>query len=255
MGTRIPPRPAVNAPLADQARSFCEELERAGRWQDWQIRQAEHALRIYFVNFLNRSDSRRQPQAVLVDAEGRVSPLAALQQLRERIRSRHYSYRTECSYADWARRFFDYLAQQDGPLPRASLAGVQDFLTHLAVRQQVSASTQNQAQSAVLFLCREVLGLELDGLAQVARPKRGVRLPVVLSVPEVAALLRSMRGTPRLMAALIYGGGLRISECCELRIKDLDFANGLLFVRNGKGAKDRSTLLPEAVRQDLREHL
>lgn len=248
-------RPAVNAPLADQVRSFCEELERTGRWQDWQVRQAEHALRIYFVSFLNRSDWQRQPQSAVVDGDGRVTPLAALQQLRDRIRTRHYSYRTEGSYADWARRFLDYLAQQDGPRPRASPAGVQDFLTHLAVHQHVSASTQNQAQSAVLFLCREVLGMEVDGLAQVARPKRGARLPVVLSVPEVAALLQSMRATPRLMASLIYGGGLRISECCELRVKDLDFANGLLFVRDGKGAKDRSTLLPEAVRPDLRAQL
>lgn len=246
-------RPATDVPIADQVRHFCEELERGGRWQDWQVRQAEHALRIYFVNFLNRTDWHRQPSAAVVDADGRTTPLAALQQLRSRIRTRHYSYRTECSYADWVRRFLDYLAQRDGPRPRVTPAGVRDFLTHL--NQRVAASTQNQAQSAILFLCREVLGLDVDGLAHTTRAKRGARLPVVLSVPETAALLGAMRGTARLMAALIYGGGLRVSECCGLRVKDLDFTNGLVFVRDGKGTKDRSTLLADSVRPALRAHL
>jgi integron integrase len=132
---------------------------------------------------------------------------------------------------------------------------LRDFLTHLAVHQRVSASTQNQAQSAVLFLCREVLALEVNGLAHAPRAKRGQRLPVVLSVPETAMLLGALRGTARLMASLIYGGGLRVSECCELRVKDLDFANDLIFVRSGKGDKDRSTLLPESGRDALRAHL
>ena len=107
----------------------------------------------------------------------------------------------------------------------------------------------------MLFLCREVLALDIDGLAHAARARQGRRLPGVLSVPETAALLAAMRGTTRLMAALIYGGGLRVSECCELRVKDLDFGSGLLIVRSGKGDKDRATLLPETVRPELREHL
>jgi integron integrase len=132
---------------------------------------------------------------------------------------------------------------------------VRDYLTHLAVRQGVSASTQNQAFCALLFLCREVLGLDVEGLGRAVRAKRGERLPVVLSVPETAALLAAMRGTARLMAGLIYGGGLRVSECCELRLKDLDLAQGLVVVRAGKGGKDRTTLLAAAVRDDLRVHL
>ena len=112
--------------------------------------------------------------------------------------------------------------------------------------QRVSASTQNQAMCAILFLCREVLAVEPEHVALAAGAKRGSHLPVVLSVPETAALLGALRGTPWLMAALIYGGGLRVSECCELRIKDVDFDQGLLFVRGGKGNKDRSTLLAEA---------
>ena len=249
-------RPASDEPLADQVRGFCEQLERDGRWQDWQVRQAEHALRIYFVNFLQRTDWTRAPVNTAVDEDGRTNTLAALEQLRARIRTRHYSYRTECSYADWVRRFLDYLAQREAtPRPRVNLESVRDYLTHLAVRQRVSASTQNQAMCAILFLCREVLGIEAEGLTLAPRAKRGTHLPVVLSIPETAALLSALRGTAWLMAALIYGGGLRVSECCELRVKDIDFDQGLLFVRAGKGNKDRSTLLAEAGRDELRAHL
>lgn len=176
--------------------------------------------------------------------------------LRERIRTRHYSYRTECSYADWVRRFFAYIAEQQGEAhPRIEPESVRNFLTHLAVRQGVSSSTQNQAMCALLFLCREVLGVSVDDLALTPKAKRGLHLPVVLSVPETAALLDCLHGIPRLMARLIYGGGLRVSECCELRVKDLDFEQGLVFVRSGKGDKDRSTLLAEAGSEELHAHL
>jgi len=249
-------RPASDEPLADQVRRFCEDLERNGGCQDWQVRQAEQSLRIYFVNFLKRTDWHRRQASTVVDGQGRANPLAALEQLRQRIRTRHYSYRTECSYADWARRFFAYVAERQGaPQPRVDSDTVRDYLTHLAVRQRVSASTQNQALCAILFLCREVLGLPVEGLWLTAKAKRGSHLPVVLSVPETAALLGAMRGTHWLMAALIYGGGLRVSECCELRLKDIDFEQGLVFVRGGKGDKDRATLLAELGREELRLHL
>jgi integrase len=249
-------RPATNEPAADQARRFCEDLERSGGCQDWQVRQAEQAVRIYFVNFLQRTDWHRQPASAAVDEQQRTNPLAVLDELRQRLRTRHYSYRTECSYADWVRRFLAYLsARQGAPHPRVESGGVRDYLTHLAVRQKVPASTQNQALCAILFLCREVLGIDVEGVSNVARAKRGSHLPVVLTVPETAALLGAMRGTTSLMAALIYGGGLRVSECCELRIKDLDFDQGLIFVRSGKGAKDRSTLLAETGRDELRAQL
>jgi integrase len=249
-------RPASDEPLADQVRRFCDDLERNGGAEDWQVRQAEHALRIYFVNFLERTDWHRRPSSCVVDEQGRTSPLAALEQLRLRVRTRHYSYRTECTYADWVRRFLDHVAQQqDAVHPRVEPEAVRDYLTHLAVRRRVSASTQNQAFCALLFLCREVLGLNVESLALTARAKRGERLPVVMSIPETAALLGAMRGTPGLMAALIYAGGLRVSECCELRVKDIDFDQGLVFVREGKGNKDRSTLLAEVGRDELRAHL
>lgn len=249
-------RPASDQPLVDQVGHFCEELEQNGQAQGWQVRQADQALRIYFVNFLKRTEWHLRPASTTVDEQGNTSALAALEQLRTRLRTRHYSYRTECTYVDWVRRFLDYAAKQQGvPQPRVAPEVVRDYLAHLAVHQQVSASTQNQAFCAILFLCREVLGVNLENLSPGVRAKRGERLPVVLSMPETSALLNAMSGTPRLMAALIYGGGLRVSECCELRVKDIDFDQGLVFVRRGKGDKDRSTLLAEIGRDELHAHL
>jgi integron integrase len=249
-------RQASDEAVADQVRHFCDDLERSGGVLDWQVRQAEQALRIYFVNFLDRTDWHRRPASTVVDEKGRTNPLAALEKLRLRIRTRHYSYRTECTYVDWVRRFFDYLIdQQGGPQPVVHADAVRDYLTHLAVHRRVSASTQNQAMCAILFLCREVLGLTPEGLALTPRAKRGQRLPVVLSIPETAALLAAMRGVPKIMAGLIYGGGLRVSECCELRVKDIDFDQGLVLVRAGKGDKDRSTLLADTGRDELRTQL
>ena len=246
-------RPAVNEPLVDQVTRFCEELERDGQCQDWQVQQAEHALRIYFVNFRKREDWHRLASS---NDSAAATGVGVLDTLRARLRTRHYSYRTECSYVDWVKRFMAYTSSQQGsPSPPVTTDSVRDFLTHLAVRQGVSASTQNQALCALLFLCREVLGVEVEHLGGTVRARRGVRLPVVLSVPETAALLGAMSGAAALMASLIYGGGLRVSECCELRVKDLDFDQGLLIVRGGKGNKDRATLLPEGVRDELRAQL
>ena len=150
-------RPASDETLADQVRGFCEDLERSGGSEDWQVRQADQALRVYFVNFLKRTDWHRRPVSTVVDEQGSTNPLAALEQLRMRLRTRHYSYRTECTYVDWVRRFFAYAAEQQGvPHPRVDAGLVRDYLTHLAVRRRVSASTQNQAFCAILFLCREV---------------------------------------------------------------------------------------------------
>jgi len=179
-------RPASNEPLVDQVRRFCEELERHGGIQDWQVHQADQALRIYFVNFLKRTDWQKQPGAG-ADPPDTTNPLTVLDLLRMRLRTRHYSYRTECIYVDWVRRFLRYATERQGvPTPRVEPEGVRDFLTHLAVNRQVSASTQNQAFSAILFLCREVLGIPLDDVSSGVKAKRGPRLPVVLSLPETA---------------------------------------------------------------------
>ena len=155
--------PASSEPLADQTRRFCEELERSGRYQDWQVRQAEHAMRLYFVNVLHRTDWNT-PTSAAHDSLRYMGPASAIDLLRTRLRTRHYSYRTECTYVDWVRRFFKYADErQRSPSPIIDAGTVRDYLTHLAVRQNVSASTKNQALSALLFLSREVLGLEVDG--------------------------------------------------------------------------------------------
>lgn len=245
-----------SASLAERVDQFRARLEASGRWQDWQVDQAERAIRVYFVNYLKQTDWNKRPESRAMDPAGRVDTLAALAELRSRLRTKHYSYRTEATYADWARRFLAYAADcQKEPRPEVRVETVRDYLAHLAIQKSVSAATQNQAFHAILFLCREVLQVDIEGMAAGVRAKMGDRLPVVLSVPETAQLLGTLSGTHQLMARVIYGGGLRISECLRLRVKDVDFENNLLFVRRGKGDKDRSTLLAEEVKEDLRAHL
>ncbi len=180
-------------------------------------------------------------------------PPRLLDRVRGVIRMRHYSIRTEKAYVFWIRRFLAFHGMRHPQEMGAH--DVTAFLTALAVRERVSASTQNQAFSAILFLYREVLGRELQGLDQVVRAKPPVRLPLVLSRREVAAVLAGLQGTPWLMASLLYGAGLRLLECARLRVKDVDFDRGELVVRDGKGMKDRMTLLPAGLAASLRVHL
>jgi len=176
-----------------------------------------------------------------------------LDQLRDRLRLKHYSYRTEQTYVEWARRFILF---HDKRHPRdMGKADVEKFLTHLAATHKVAASTQNQARAALLFLYREVLGVELPWLTEVQQAKKPVRLPVVLTRDEVQLVLARMRGVHGLMARLLYGTGMRLMECVRLRVKDLDFATGEVVVREGKGGKDRVTMLPRALAEPLRQHL
>ena len=176
-----------------------------------------------------------------------------LDRVRQRVRVRHYSRRTEKAYVAWIRRFI-FFHQKRHP-DEMGVTEIRQFLTALATAGRVSASTQNQAFSALLFLYREVLQREIEGLADVPRAKRPARLPQVLSHREVAAILRALHGTPRLMAALLYGAGLRLLECARLRVKDLDFARGEIVVRDGKGQKDRVTMLPTRLVPALHKQL
>jgi integron integrase len=176
-----------------------------------------------------------------------------LDRVRAAARLRHYSRRTEAAYVAWIRRYIFF----HGKRHRAELgaAEVTRFLSSLAVDGGVAASTQNQALGALLFLYREVLVLDLPWLDGIVRAKRPERLPVVLTREEVAAVLRPLTGVPRLMASLLYGSGLRLLECCRLRIQDVDFARNQIVVRGGKGDKDRVTMLPGVVKTDLARHL
>ncbi|MCX7149670.1 MAG: integron integrase [Rhodocyclales bacterium] len=185
-----------------------------------------------------------------------AEPAAAprlLEQVRGRIRFKHYSIRTEQAYLDWIKRFIRHFGKRH---PKDMGAKeVQEFLTHLAVVGRVAASTQNQAKSALLFLYREVLELELPWLDDVEAARTPKRLPVVLTSAEVMAVLSRLEGRHGLIARLLYGTGLRIMECLRLRVKDVVFERGEILVRDGKGFKDRVTMLPASVAPALREHM
>jgi integron integrase len=179
--------------------------------------------------------------------------LRLLEAFRTVLRTAHYSRRTERSYVYWLQRF---LAHYRGRPPvQMGAAEIQGFLSHLAVHDRVTASTQNQALCALVFLYGRVLKKEVGTLEGIDRAKTPQRLPVVLSREEVQALLASMSGVPRLICRLLYGTGLRLSECLALRVKDIDFDRTELTVRDGKGAKDRMTMLPASCRDDLARHL
>jgi integron integrase len=306
--------------LEERIEDFMEGLRQDGSREDWQVEQAERAVKTFFHAFQNGAGLTERPAArVERDAAGRVGVAETLAATRELLRTKHYSYRTEQTYLGWIGQFLEY--QGGGVSERGSVGvskkdqaedetangtnltnaggdgrrrtevggrkdetksagdgtsnnqypissgqqgavkvvvdgqGVKSFLTHLATRRRVSAGTQNQAFSALVFLCREVLRLPETDLDAGVRAKATSRLPAVLSTEETARLLEAMSGTARLMAEVTYGGGLRVMECCRLRVKDVDFENDLLFVRDGKGGKDRSTLLAKSVKGRLREHL
>jgi integron integrase len=193
------------------------------------------------------------PSARKPSADAASNPPKLLEQVREAIRLRHYSIRTEQAYTDWIKRFILFHRKKH---PREmGGAEVEQFLTHLAVEGRVAASTQNQALSALLFLYREVLKMELPSLEDMKRAKKPQRLPVVLTVEEVKRVLARMDGQHGLMADLLYGAGLRLLECARLRVKDVDFAMRQITVRDGKGEKDRVTMLPQAAAAPLRAHL
>lgn len=176
-----------------------------------------------------------------------------LDRLRAEIRVRHYSLRTEQAYVDWVRRFV--LFHNKRHPKEMGTSELHDFLSHLAVERNVSASTQNQAKSALLFLYREVLKIELPWLDEVISAKSAKRLPVVLTQFEVRNLLNAMSGTMGLMASLLYGTGMRLMEGLRLRVKDVEFSRREIIVREGKGNKDRVTVLPENLILPLQTHL
>lgn len=185
-------------------------------------------------------------------ATGGAEAPRLLEKMRRAIRVRHYSIRTEEAYLGWVRRFFAFTRRHPKEL---SSDDINRFLTDLAVRGKVAASTQRQALSAILFLYREVLKIDPPWIDDIVRARQPKRLPTVLSREEVAALLACLEGTVQLVVMLLYGTGMRILECLRLRIQDVDFHLGTITIRDGKGRKDRTTLLPTACRQRLRDHL
>lgn len=193
------------------------------------------------------------PPPAVQDASASVATQTLICNYRAVLAANHYSPRTQEAYVQWVLRFERYF--QDTPPIKLGEAGINAFLSHLATDVEVSASTQNQALAALLFLFRNVLEVPVGDLGNVIRAKKPIRLPVVLSREEVRRILTHLSGEKHLAAALLYGTGMRLSECLNLRIQDIDFTRNTITVRSGKGAKDRITMLPSTLKEDLAEHI
>lgn len=178
--------------------------------------------------------------------------------VKQILRLKHRSQKTEKAYLCWTRRFLDFHEKRNRgniPIPDIEANDLRTFLSHLAMEKKVSAATQEQALNALLILFRRVLGLEIQGLSSVLRAKKRKRLPVVLTKKEVAEVLKRLARPYKLMAQLMYAGGLRLEECLSLRVKDIDFEKECIEVRSGKGGKDRMALFPTVLHQPLKTHL
>jgi integron integrase len=206
--------------------------------------------KIYRLNPNRLSLNRRTPATSVTEVA--LKP-KLLDQVRQAIRTRHYSYMTEKAYVGWIKRFI-FFHHKRHPVEMGE-AEIAQFLSSLASDAHVSASTQNQALNALLFLYREILKKDIGYVNGVVRAKRPHRLPVVLTRQEVRSILGSLDGSDWIMAMLLYGAGLRLMECLRLRVKDIDFTSNQIVVRAGKGDKDRHTMLPAAVKEALAKHL
>ncbi len=223
---------------------------------NWQVRQADESVRLFIYHFLDGDLAGYHPN-VQGSIKRTLDISSIINETRKVIRLRHYSYRTEQSYIDWIKRFSSYVEKtnkKDLLNKGFDTDDVRNYLSYLALKKRVAASTQNQAFNALLFLFRNVLHKDFGDLRKTVRAKRGQRLPVVLSVEEVGKLLQHVKGANLLVLQLLYGSGLRLMEAVRLRVKDIDFGSDLLFVRDGKGGKDRTTVLPDAVKKPLRLH-
>lgn len=253
---------SVDLSEKDKVECFADQLARDGSVEDWQLRQALQAVSLYLDSFLVEAAGgtggddaagivREQVSHGGRDADS-PSGEGALEQMRKLLRLRHYAYRTEQTYTMWVGRYLKYAGGQG--LAWNNPGSVRAYLSYLALQCKVASSTQNQALNALMFLFRDTLRVDVPQINAV-RAKRGSKLPVVLSVDEVKVLMDRASGTSGLMLRLVYGGGLRISEVLRLRVQDLDFENDVLFVRGGKGDKDRATILPESLCPELKDHL
>lgn len=208
---------------------------------------------IHFQNFYRINKELRSEIAFDSHSSYAGKPLKLLDSVRYAIRSKHYSPSTEKAYVGWVKRYVLFHGKRHpNEMGKEEIAV---FISHLAIKRRVSASTQNQALSAILFLYKEVLEKEIEWIDGIVRAKRPARIPEVLSKDEVRALLAQLRGREWLMASIMYGAGLRLMECLRLRIKDVDFSRNEIVVRRGKGKKDRVTMLPSPIKMKLRTHI
>ncbi|MEW6410442.1 MAG: integron integrase [Nitrospirota bacterium] len=239
--------PLSNLTTNEQKSQFLKHLSKSH--EDWQVNQADNALRLYSY-FLSRSS----PDENVHFSATRINDWKTIKKKTiEAIRLRHRSYSTEKTYLAWLRQFQGFVKNKNpNDLDGKTL---QDFLSYLAVEKKVSSSTQNQALNAIVFVFRHVLDKDIEDEITSVRAHRRRRLPVVLTIKEVNNIFDEMSGIQRLMAMLIYGCGLRLQECLNLRIKDVDIEQSIVIVRSGKGDKDRRTVLPEILKDELIHHI
>jgi site-specific recombinase XerD len=276
---------ALSALTADQVTDYLRRMSARSDLADWQMRQIVDALRLLLVDLAQvpagkgvdwddwwegqrtlAPEHATIARSTALSAEDGADPTAIgvprfsrsaqtfpiLEDLARTIRAMQYSIRTEQSYVEWCHRFLLFCGSK--PLDALGVPDVQRFLSHLAVERSVSAKTQSLAYNAVAFLFKHLLERPLEDV-KFSKTRKQARLPVVLSRDEMRALLAQMDGTLGLMARLMYGTGMRLMECVRLRVLDLDFDNGLILVRNGKGGKDRAVPLPQRLRERLQAHL
>ena len=265
--------------LAGDVQGFLSVLLAGGK-KEWQIRQADESLKLFFTEVQPLDWARNWPErsptpggGLAAETErppakrGRMKELEKrsdsgklpakyvgfLETVQDSLRTARYAYRTEQTYRDWVRRFLIFAA----PKSRREIEGAQarEYLDYLTLVRRVSPATQNQALNALQFLFSKVLKRKMGALGEFERPAQSRRVPTVLTKAEVRALLDGMEGTGRLMADLMYGAGLRVTECARLRVKDVDFGNGYLVVRGGKGDKDRFAPLPVSLQEALRKQI
>ncbi|MEW6377871.1 MAG: integron integrase [Thermodesulfobacteriota bacterium] len=242
----------------DRVSQYLDSLEADEKIADWQVKQAADAVLLYVEKYLKKSlqevaSLAKDSGTTSIDQQGTVQWKQMLEEAKSTIRLRHFSLSTEKTYLGWIVRFKTFLKDRDPHSLESN--DMKKYLTHLALHSRVSASTQNQAFNALLFLYRHILQKEVDDLTSVARAKQKVNLPTVLSRDEVKKLLSFLDGPHLLMAQLMYGCGLRLMECLRLRVKDVDLENDLLMVRSAKGEKDRAFMIPGKIREELTNHV
>lgn len=235
-----------------QIQKFLDYLRDQQNTSDWQVRQADNAVTLYINQFQTKGNPSFPRSSKPASGSSKI-----IEEMREALRIKHYAYRTELKYIEWAEDFYSYMKNIKKKKPDSNLGSsdVRDYLSHLALKRRVAASTQNQAFNALIFLFRHVLKVDLQGLNKAVRAKRGQKLPVVFTVEEVKKIFQCLKRENLLIMKVIYGAGLRLMELARLRVKDIDFGSRLIIVRNAKGDKDRSTLLPESVTPELKQHL
>ena len=226
--------------------SYLESLSKIH--QDWQVEQADIAVSIYLSFLKNNARSKSDKKLPDISTWDKT-----IFHMKNEIRLQNKSLKTEKSYLYWVKQFRNFTSKKRPSIMDEN--DVKSFLTYLAIERQVSISTQKQAFNAILFLYRHILDKEITNLDSVVRATKKRRLPVVLSGKEVLSIINRMHYPYKLLTEIIYGGGLRLSECLNLRIKDVNFKNDILTIRSGKGDKDRQTILAKKVKEPLQEHI